>query len=81
MIDKNVAIDDASYNEGRAAFEAGASVRSIVEAVLGSDTDRDFKVAMSGALGFVDAALDRLRTPVVVVQNNPVGIVERKLRG
>ena len=54
-------IDDASYKEGRAAFAAGASVRSIVEELQVADADRDFDKAMSGAIGFLDAALDRLR--------------------
>lgn len=54
-------IDDASYNEGRAAFNAGASVRQIVEAFAKADTDVSEAKAVSGALGFLDAAFDRLR--------------------
>ncbi len=54
-------IDEASYNEGRAAFRSGASLRSIVEALRSAEADGDFDIAMSGALGFADAALDKLR--------------------
>ena len=61
MADSSEKIDDVTYNDGRAAFESGASLRSIVEALRAADTDIDFNIAMSGALGFADAALDRLR--------------------
>lgn len=54
-------IDDATYNDGRAAFAAGASLRSISESIRTADTDVEFNIAMSGALGFADAALDKLR--------------------
>lgn len=54
-------LDDASYNEGRAAFKVGASLRSIFEACAAADTPLEEAKAMSGALGFADAALDELR--------------------
>lgn len=61
MADSSEKIDDVTYNDGRAAFAAGASLRSIVEAIRTADTDVEFDIAMSGALGFADAALDKLR--------------------
>ncbi|MET4199070.1 putative membrane chloride channel (bestrophin family) [Bradyrhizobium sp. LA8.1] len=56
-------IDDASYQEGRAAFTAGATIRSIAEQVQTSvvaGTFDDDKV-LSSAIGFADALLDHLR--------------------
>ncbi len=53
-------IDDASYAEGRAAFAAGASLRSIVEQCMASDDDIK---TFSSALGFADAVLDHIRMP------------------
>jgi hypothetical protein len=54
-------LDDASYKEGRAAFAAGASIRSIVEECLASDTKLDEAKTFSAALGFADALLDVIR--------------------
>jgi hypothetical protein len=54
-------LDDASYQEGRAAFAAGASIRSIVEQCTNADAPADDLKAMSGAIGFADALLDVLR--------------------
>lgn len=56
-------IDDASYQEGRSAFAAGASLRSIVEqiGVEGLDQLDQIKV-VSSAIGFFDALLDLLRS-------------------
>lgn len=54
-------LDDASYDEGRAAFKAGASIRSIVEACVAADTPLSEAKTFSAALGFADAALDELR--------------------
>lgn len=57
-------IDDASYDEGRAAFAAGASLRSIVEQCVAADEANSHEAAdkeISGALGFVDALLDMIR--------------------
>ncbi len=54
-------IDDEQYRRGRAQFDYGGSLRAMVAAlhVAGSDVDEDSE--MSFALGFVDAAFDRLR--------------------
>lgn len=54
-------LDDASYDEGRAAFKAGASIRGIVEACVTADTPLSEAKTFSAALGFADAALDKLR--------------------
>jgi hypothetical protein len=54
-------IDEASYQEGRAAFSCGASLRDILEQIFKADTQPDDVKVMSGALGFVDAAFDKLR--------------------
>lgn len=53
--------DEASYNEGRAAFEAGASIRSIVEQCAAAGTPVDDVKTMSAAIGFADALLDVIR--------------------
>lgn len=58
--------DEASYQEGRAAFNAGASLRSIVEACATAGNSGDEAKAFSGALGFADALLDFIRHPIVV---------------
>lgn len=51
-------IDEESYREGRAAFDAGASLRAMTEAAREpASEDRAF----SALLGFADAALDKLR--------------------
>ena len=57
-------IDDASYNEGRAAFASGASLRSIVEQCMTADTKLDEAKTLSAALGFADGLLTYLRTAV-----------------
>jgi hypothetical protein len=54
-------LDDASYNEGRAAFATGASIRSIIEQLAAADTPADEVKTMSAAIGFADALLDLLR--------------------
>lgn len=69
-----IKIDEDSYNEGRAAFAAGASLRSIAEQCLtmmdkpGAPGPDDIKV-FSGALGFADALLDQIRNPLVAVRD------------
>lgn len=65
--------DEASYNEGRAAFAAGATLRSIFEQF--ADEKLDEAKAISGALGFADALLDHLRKPVTIstIEQLPIG--------
>jgi hypothetical protein len=53
-------LDEASYQEGRAAFSSGASLRGIVEQCGNARPGDDDKV-ISGAIGFMDALLDLLR--------------------
>ncbi|MET4206857.1 hypothetical protein [Bradyrhizobium sp. LA2.1] len=56
-------IDEPSYQEGRAAFASGASIRSIVMQVqssIGAGSFDEDKV-LSSSIGFVDALLDHLR--------------------
>lgn len=53
--------DEASYDEGRAAFNAGASLRSMLEAAAQGKDDAADEKAISAILGFADGALDRLR--------------------
>jgi hypothetical protein len=59
----NLSIDEPSYDEGYAAFAAGASVRSIIEqvkeSVIAGTFDED--KTMSSAIGFIDALLDHIR--------------------
>lgn len=56
-------IDDASYQEGRAAFAAGASLRGIVEQIGAEGLDQlDQIKVVSSAIGFFDALLDLLRS-------------------
>lgn len=59
-------IDDASYQEGRAAFAAGASLRGIVEQIDAEGLDQldqlDQIKVVSSAIGFFDALLDLLRS-------------------
>lgn len=56
-------IDDASYQEGRAAFAAGASLRGIVEQIDAEGLDHlDQIKVVSSAIGFFDALLDLLRS-------------------
>lgn len=54
-------IDDASYQEGRASFASGASLREVVEFICAADVVDEHKV-MSSAVGFFDALLDLLRS-------------------
>ena len=63
-------IDDASYQEGRAAFAAGTSIRQIVEQIMASGHAPDDVKAISSALGFADALIDQLRRPLIVSQPN-----------
>jgi hypothetical protein len=67
-------LDDASYNEGRAAFDTGVSLRSVVEQFLAAETPADEAKTLSAALGFADGLLDQVRTPVwpreVVVEHS-----------
>ncbi|RJF70872.1 hypothetical protein D4Q52_14680 [Rhodopseudomonas palustris] len=57
-------IDDASYQEGRAAFARGGSLRAIVDQIAKSDLDDVAEGQIfSGALGFLDGLLDHLREP------------------
>ena len=60
-------LDEAGYREGRDAFAAGASIRSIVERCEASDTPLDDLKSLSAAIGFADALLDRLRRPAVIL--------------
>jgi hypothetical protein len=54
-------LDDASYAEGQAAFHAGVSVRSIVEAVGASAADLDDPKIFAGLVGFADAFFTSIR--------------------
>jgi hypothetical protein len=58
-------IDDASYHEGRGLFASGASLRSIIEQGLASETTADDDKTVSTALGFVDAMFDVLRGAIL----------------
>lgn len=58
------AFDEASYREGRADFTNGLSLRSLVEQYAAAEAQgiaHETK-AMSRALGFADALLDKLRS-------------------
>jgi hypothetical protein len=59
MADK---IDDAKYNEGRADFDNGLSLRTIAKGIAVADTPAEEDAAFSRLLGFADAVLDRLRS-------------------
>jgi hypothetical protein len=50
-------IDAESYSNGRAAFNFGSSLRDTIEKMPDADPDE----GMSAMLGFLDAALDKLR--------------------
>lgn len=54
-------LDNESYEAGRAAFRAGASLRAIFEACMAADTNVSELKALSGAIGFADALIDALR--------------------
>lgn len=61
-------IIDKSYNAGRADFDAGMTLRGLVEKIAPvfgnpNSTEDDNDYYGSYALGFADAALDRLRKP------------------
>lgn len=53
--------NEDQYLAGRDAFECGASLRSIVECCEASKTLPEEDEAISFAVGFGDALLDRLR--------------------
>ncbi len=57
-------ISDAHYQQGRQAFNRGASLRDLVQQFVdsrGQETDEGEAELMSFGLGFIDAAFDRLR--------------------
>lgn len=62
MAKPDLKIDDASYQEGRAAFMSGATLRDIVDEIdaVGPDALDEQKV-ISSTIGFFDALLDHLR--------------------
>lgn len=71
-------IDDASYNEGRADFDNGVTLRSVVERVMVADSAPEEAKAFSLALGFLDGVLAALRNPAVIVAGGEL-IEERSL--
>ncbi|ETR79326.1 hypothetical protein X566_01500 [Afipia sp. P52-10] len=76
-------ICEASYAQGRAAFNSGASLRSIVERVVAADNEPSSEVAeFSRAIGFADALLDRLRNTSALTKAEVVEIVrDAELKG
>lgn len=67
MTDK---IIDASYNNGRANFAVGGTLRALFARLDAAETGTpdDEAKAMSFALGFADALIDQLRAPMVVAK-------------
>lgn len=55
-------IIDACVEQGREAFASGAPLRSIVERLQAADDDDQLDQAMSIALGFAEALVDKLRS-------------------
>lgn len=60
----NPPIDEREYDAGKRAFNNGVTLLAIVKRVAATqDNDDAFAKAMSFALGFGDALLDRFRPP------------------
>ncbi len=53
--------DQASYDEGKAAFTAGATLLNIVGQCVASKPEDEDRI-ISGALGFADAFLEHIRS-------------------
>lgn len=54
-------LDEESYQSGRNAFAAGATLRSIIEEVHKADTVADEEKTLAGLVGFVDGLIDAIR--------------------
>lgn len=59
-------LDPQAYEEGRAAFAAGTTLRAVAERIMAAGPAEEDKV-MSLALGFADELITLLRHPAVVV--------------
>lgn len=58
---------NASYVEGRTAFENGASLLSIVERINAAEGPYEETRALSFAVGFADGLIALLRKPIAIV--------------
>lgn len=69
-------ICETNYAQGRAAFNGGASLRSIIEHIVAADDNQASEMeAFSRALGFADALLDRVRNGTAVSKAEILEIV------